>query len=42
MPVKMPRMPKNSPTAASEKATGKPNRIMKRIMAPNISGGITP
>src|SRR6185436_14879375 len=37
----MPRMPKNSPRAVSEKATGKPSR-KKRIRAPNISGGITP
>src|SRR6185369_6450699 len=37
----MPRMPKNNPSAVSEKATGKPSR-KKRIRAPNISGGITP
>ncbi len=34
-PVKMPRIPKNSPTA------GNPIN-MKQIMVPNIKGGMTP
>src|ERR1700684_1356168 len=33
--------PKVRPSAASENATGKPTS-MKRIMPPNITGGITP
>src|ERR1700712_4979886 len=34
-------MPKNNPTVASENATGNPIS-MKRIMTPNISGGMMP
>src|SRR5690348_5085821 len=40
-PVLIPRTPKKSPTAASEKATGNPTN-MKTIIVPNISGGNMP
>jgi len=40
-PVQIPITPKKRPTAASEKATGKPIS-MKTIMPPNINGGSTP